>query len=80
MYLLNGVQEVTGSNPLAPTFKACRNNKLRQAFFIGLVSKNPSRAGFGQGSGPKRLINRLRLHDRQFEYQLLQQVHLFHKT
>jgi hypothetical protein len=31
---LNGVQEVGGSNPLAPTYKACRNNKLRQAFFI----------------------------------------------
>ena len=35
---LNGVQEVAGSNPVAPTFKACRDNRLRQAFLIHFLA------------------------------------------
>src|SRR5690349_14676359 len=35
---LNGVQEVAGSNPVAPTFKARRNVELRRALFIALPS------------------------------------------
>src|SRR5271166_5156479 len=37
------------SRSVAPTFKACRNNRLRQAFFIARATKNPSWAGVGQG-------------------------------
>ena len=32
---LTGGQKVAGSNPVAPTYKAFRNNALRRAFLLG---------------------------------------------
>src|SRR6516225_6871760 len=74
---LNGVQEVAGSNPVAPTFKACRDNRLRQAFLIHLL-------GTGHALGTDRAGNCSKItsssHHLQFERSLPVTLRLFHKT
>ena len=52
---LNGVQEVAGSNPVAPTLQASLQQPVVARFFYGEVGLPGGGQGIGQG---KRLLKR----------------------
>src|SRR5262249_26353840 len=70
-------REVAGSNPVAPTFKACRENRLRQAFLIDLLGPGHALGTDKAGNCSKITWSRHRM---QFERSVPIIVRVIHKT